>query len=178
MELVIAAALGVTVGAGAIFLLQLVKRNAEHKSELRIRQTIARCFAKSGLDLSVSCIKQQSGYLVCIESEPSKKLRFSHIKEQALVAHVERTTGQNIERIFWRFRMKGKEEQMNASGNSDAAFTARENNFDERVPMRAHDTDYKVDEIAWDNFAEYVHANEKPAITETQFHRIAAGNAA
>lgn len=179
MELIIAAALGLTAGAGGMFFSQLVKRSAAHKSELRIRQAVMRCFAKSRLELEVSCIKQGNGYLVCIESEPSKKLRFSYIKEQALAAHVERATGQNIERIFWRFRTKNKDEERSGTPvNTEVMFMARENNFEDRGPMRAPDADYKVDEIGWESFAQHVHANEKLPITQTQFNRIVAAKAA
>jgi hypothetical protein len=178
MELLFAAGLGLLLGASVLGVAQLLARHATRKHELRVRHTIGKCFGQSGLEIEVSCIEQGRGYLVLIESEPSKKLRFSYIKEQALVQHVERVTGQTIERIFWRFRMKnkGEEKAVNAPVNSKAMFTARENGVEERKPLRARDADYKVDEIAWDNFAEFVHQSKAPPITQTQFERI-AGNA-
>ncbi|MGH8727144.1 MAG: hypothetical protein ACREV9_03060 [Burkholderiales bacterium] len=176
MELVIASGLGLLLGAGALSFVQLSTRSATRRHELRIRQTVNKCFGKSGLEVEVSCIKRGDSFLVFIESEPSKKMRFSYVKEQALVQHVERTTGQKIERIFWRFRMKDKEGEgdLNAPGNADAMPTPREGEFDERKPMRAGEAAFKVDEVAWDNFAEFVHQSPTPSVTQTQFDRIVA----
>ncbi|MGH8720010.1 MAG: hypothetical protein ACREV0_13895 [Burkholderiales bacterium] len=176
MELALAAGLGLLLGAGLLSIAQLLARNATRKNELRVRDTIGKCFSKSGLEVEVSCVKRKRGLLVFIESEPSKKLRFSYIKEQALVQHVERTTGQSIERIFWRFRMKDKEEEkLTAPVSTDAMLAPCENDFEERKPLSARKSDFEVGEIAWDNFAEHVHQQPAPTITTTQFNRI-AGN--
>lgn len=174
MELIIAGGVGLLLGAGALSVVQALKRSSARALELRVRSVINKCFQKSGLEIEVSCIKQTKGLLVFIESEPSKKLRFSYIKEQALVQHIERTTGQTIERIFWRFRMRNKEEtSLNAPVNTETMFEAREDACDERKPLSARKTDFEVDEIAWDNFAEHVHQQAAPAITTTQFNRLA-----
>jgi hypothetical protein len=176
MELLIIGALGMAAGAGGVLASQLVRRNGERKLAEHIRQTILKCFAKSGLEIVVSCIREKDGYVVCIESEPSKKLRFSYIKEQALAQHIERTTGQAISRMFWRFRMKNPEGQ-NVPLGAEAMPASLANNSTERAPMRA-DAEYQVDEVAWDSFADYVHANQNPEITQTQFNRIVARGAA
>ena len=176
MELLIMGALGVAAGVGGVFASQSMRRSGERKLEERIRQTILKCFSKSGLEIVVSCVREKSGYVVCIESEPSKKLRFSYIKEQALAQHIERTTGQTVSRMFWRFRMKNREEQ-NVVLGAEAMPAPLASAFAERGPMRAN-AEYQVDEVAWDSFADYVHANQNPQITQTQFNRIVARGAA
>ncbi len=42
-------------------------------------------------------------FVVLLESKPNEKLRSSHVIEMGLIDHVRKTTGQFVERVFWRF---------------------------------------------------------------------------
>lgn len=51
-------------------------------------------------------------FVVLLESRPNEKLRTSHVIEMGLIDHVRKTSGQFVERVFWRFPVPviGKDE--------------------------------------------------------------------
>ena len=80
--------------------------------ERRNRQTIAKInklvgdyFKSHNVEVLVTSYAVLGGrrFVVLLESKPNEKLRSSHVIEMGLIDHVRKTTGQFVERVFWRF---------------------------------------------------------------------------
>lgn len=75
------------------------------RARQKLSEIITGYFRNLGIDVSVSCFSviEDKRFVAVIESEPIKKFRHSYIIEQALVKYLAKTTGQQVEKIYWRF---------------------------------------------------------------------------
>lgn len=83
----------------------------KHKDR-RNRQTIAQInnlvtdyFKSHNVEVLVTSYAVLGGrrFVVLLEAKPNDKLRSSNLIEMGLIDHVRKTTGQFVERVFWRF---------------------------------------------------------------------------
>jgi hypothetical protein len=95
-----------------LFLKHLERRNRE--AIAAINNIVSDYFKSHNVEVLVTSYAVLGGrrFVVLLESKPNEKLRSSHVIEMGLIDHVRKTTGQFIERVFWRFPVPviGKEE--------------------------------------------------------------------
>ena len=88
------------------------RRNREAVAQ--INNIVGDYFKSHSVDVLVTSYAVLGGrrFVVLLESKPNEKLRSSHVIEMGLIDHVRKTTGQFVERVFWRFPVPviGKEE--------------------------------------------------------------------
>jgi hypothetical protein len=98
-----------------IYILILKQRERRNREAIaQINKLVNDYFRSHSVDVLVTSYAVLGGrrFVVLLESKPNEKLRSSHVIEMGLIDHVRKTTGQFVERVFWRFPvpMIGKEE--------------------------------------------------------------------
>jgi len=98
-----------------IYILILKHRDRRNRQAIaEINQLVSDYFKSHNVDVLVTSYAVLGGrrFVVLLESKPNEKLRSSYIIEMGLIDHVRKTTGQFVERVFWRFPVPviGKEE--------------------------------------------------------------------
>lgn len=140
---------------------QLTLRKHRKRQADRTLQTlsdiITEYFHKLGIDVSVSCFSLLDGkrFVAAIESEPIRKFRHSFIIEQALVRHLAKTTGQQIEKIYWRFPFPAVAENpaKPALPRPDLA-----DPYHAEGPIQAWaQAGYQVEDTSWETFEKAYH---------------------
>jgi len=95
-------------------LIQKQRERYKREAITQINKIVGDYFKSHGVDVLVTSFAVLGGrrFVVLLESKPNEKLRSSHVIEMGLIDHVRKTTGQFVERIFWRFPVPviGKEE--------------------------------------------------------------------
>jgi len=135
---------------------QLTLRKHRKKRVDRTLQTlsgnITEYFRKLGIDVSVSCFSLLEGkrFVAVIESEPIKKFRHSYIIEQALVRHVAKTTGQQVEKIYWRFPFQAAVED---PAKPAAPRPDLKDPYNAEGPAKAWaQAGYEVEDTSWESY--------------------------
>ena len=98
-----------------IYILILKHRDRRNRQAIaEINQLVSDYFKSHNVDVLVTSYAVLGGrrFVVLLESKPNEKLRSSYVIEMGLIDHVRKTTGQFVERVFWRFPVPviGKEE--------------------------------------------------------------------
>lgn len=145
------------VAADVLILLSYVlflfhkKRNIE-KSVANITDFITSYFLQTGAEVQVDCFRldTKKHFVVLIESKPLKRFRFSNILESNLIGHIYKTTGNVVEKIYWRFPVQIQDkaiviESQQNSQSDDSYFQ------DVKVVSDTSPT-YNVSEASWDEF--------------------------
>jgi hypothetical protein len=90
----------------------LLKRRARRleQSTRAVAHSIIDYFRADGIEVAVEAIPRPGGksYIAFVESEPMKRFRYSHIIEITLRMHIRHECGVELERIFWRFPIRGR----------------------------------------------------------------------
>ncbi len=130
--------------------MQWTQRRA-HANAGQVAATVVAYFAHSGARVGAQCLPIAGRYLVLVESEPLKRFRYSHIVEASLIAHVEKTLGLQVDRVFWRFPLP-----VGTAAAHDAADVRPALREDEYVAegLRAAKTkpEYHVAEDSWEQY--------------------------
>lgn len=95
-----------------VYILILKWRDRRNREAITKINTIVGDYFKShNVDVLVTSYGGRR-FVVLLEAKPNEKLRSSHVIEMGLIDHVRKTTGQFVERVFWRFPVPviGKEE--------------------------------------------------------------------
>lgn len=127
------------------------KREVERETQ-RIVDFITDYFTHTGADVRVSCFKVDGNrrFVTLIESQPLKRFRFSNVLENNLIAHIFQKTGNNVEKIYWRFPVvmhkDAMMEEATISAEHDDTYFLDAQNLSENNPA------YKVSEASWDEF--------------------------
>lgn len=117
----------------------------------RIANAVAEYFVRSGAQVSAQCHPSQGRFLILVESEPLKRFRYSHIVEAALVSHVEKTVGLQVDRVFWRFPLPLG--AASAQDTADLKPALREDDYVAQGIREAKtNPEYHVAEDSWDQF--------------------------
>lgn len=98
-----------------IYILVLKHKDRRNREAIaKINQLVSDYFKSHAVDVLVTSYAVLGGrrFVVLLESKPNEKLRTSHVIEMGLIDHVRKTSGQFVERVFWRFPvpLMGKEE--------------------------------------------------------------------
>jgi len=98
-----------------IYILIMKRRDRQNReATARINKIVGDYFKSHNVEVLVTSYAVLGGrrFVVLLESNPNEKLRSSHVIEMGLIDHVRKTTGQFVERVFWRFPVPviGKEE--------------------------------------------------------------------
>lgn len=127
------------------------KRNLE-KSIKTITDFITDYFMHTGAEVQVSCFKLDGDnrFVTLIESQPLKRFRFSNILESNLIAHIYKTTGNKVEKIYWRFPVAIHNEAM--VSEEQRAQESEDLYFADVKAVSEANTMYKVSEASWDEF--------------------------
>lgn len=143
-----------------LFYILYIKHKARQlaKANREITDFICDYFRNSGAEVGVTCIKQPDSsrrFLVLIESEPLKRFRYSNILESNLINHIYKTTGQMVEKIYWRFPIQLSKETVLAydGDGEEAIYTQEQAKLQEQ-------SSYGVSEVTWDEF-EKIDQNKK-----------------
>jgi hypothetical protein len=98
-----------------VYILILKRRERRNREAIaQINKLVGDYFKSHNIEVLVTSYAVLGGrrFVVLLESKPNEKLRSSHVIEMGLIDHVRKTTGQFVERVFWRFPVPviGKEE--------------------------------------------------------------------
>ncbi|OIQ95321.1 hypothetical protein GALL_226960 [mine drainage metagenome] len=143
------------VAADVLILLSYVlfllhqKRTLE-KSIQKITDFVSVYFLNTGVEVQVTCyrIPQSTHFVALIESAPLKRFRFSNVLESNLITHILSTTGNVVEKIYWRFPVQFQKEALLAEEKN--AIDSNDEYFSEVHAITK--AEYSVSEVPW---AEY-----------------------
>lgn len=131
-----------------------------------VQTAIVDYFRADAIEVSVEAIPRPGGksYIAFIESEPMKRFRYSHIIEIALRMHIRHACNLELERIFWRFPIRGKGQA------AEAAVREMEITDDEHDEYIREGLDlkkekgYDINESSWEEFEKTITrtAKQKP----------------
>ncbi|NEX63186.1 hypothetical protein [Noviherbaspirillum galbum] len=144
--------LALTVAGIIAFAVAVKLRAGREKQNIQaIRSTILDYFRRSGVEVAVTCTRLGGEhYVAMVESEPMKRFRLSHIIEMTLREHVRKSSGLELDKIFWRFPVK------QASGGQDATQAKVDQNSDdyinEGLEHYRHIPKPDVEELSWEHF--------------------------
>lgn len=125
------------------------RRRKKERDAREIADLIVAFFRRNDLEAAADCYTVVEGkrFEVAIETEPHKKLRCSYVIEQALIRHVQRTTGKRLERVFWRFPMAQKSVERRAEVAGQAPTDAYlADGYEQALST------YPVGEESWEKF--------------------------
>jgi hypothetical protein len=108
----------------------------------------------TGAEVKVSCFKVDGDrhFVTLIESEPLKRFRYSNVLENNLITHIFKTTGNVVEKIYWRFPVPLTKTVADAE---DVGNQLSNDIYFSDVPAIAvmkPDAEYSVSEMSWDEF--------------------------
>jgi hypothetical protein len=155
------------LAAGAGILAARRRQRNRHEDAERIAVAVREYFARSGARTEVRCHPVQDRFLVLVESEPLKRFRYSHIVEASLLAHVEKSLGLQVDRVFWRFPLPLG--TATAQDTANLTPTVRGDDYvAEGLREAKANPDYHVAEDSWDQFEK---AKLGEGATETVDHQ-------
>jgi len=120
-----------------------------------ISAVIVDYFRADGIEVRVDCMpgRGATGFIACIESEPMKRFRYSHIVEDSLRLHVQRTCREELDRIFWRFPIHGKEHAVEAGiRDMDVPDDRHDDYIREGLEALRKKEAYDIREGSWEEF--------------------------
>jgi hypothetical protein len=133
------------VGIVAYALAVKMKAGREKRNIQAIRSAIIDYFRRSGVEVSVVCIRSGAAtYTAMVESEPMKRFRLSHIIEMTLREHVRKSGNLELDKIYWRFPVK-QADQTKVDPNSDEY-------INEGLEHYRHIPKPEVEELPWEHF--------------------------
>lgn len=138
-----------------IYVLYLIqKKRALEASIKSIASFITEYFMKTGAEVKVSCFKVDGDrhFVALIESAPLKRFRYSNVLENNLIGHIFKTTGNVVEKIYWRFPVQLSKTVANVE---DAGNQLSNDIYFSDVPVLAvakPEAEYSVSEMSWDEF--------------------------
>ena len=144
-----------------VLLLKYQGRSIKRNSEL-ISKTIFDYFRENGNEVRVECISRARGrrFVALISSKPSKRFRNSHIVALGLSAHVRKVRGLDLEKVYWCFPVKTKQDLGQADAAADgvtvSASAKGDTYFDDESTLQRKLPSYRVKEVPLERFDELV----------------------
>lgn len=147
------------LGLLSYVLFLLHQKRALEKSMKRITDFITEYFINTGVEVQATCFKipDSKHFVALIESAPLKRFRFSNVLESNLITHILSTTGNVVEKIYWRFPVQFQKEALLAEEKH--AVEIDDEYFSEVHALTK--AEYSVSEVPW---AEY-ESSKKEQIT-------------
>jgi hypothetical protein len=127
-----------------------VQRNAR-----LIATTVADYFRECGNEVQAECIPQGGGktFVALIRSEPSRRIRNTQIAGLALIAHVRKHRGLDLEKVYWSFQGKTKQDAVQQDLPGEAPATTKgDEYFDEELSTVTKPPGYRVRELSRERF--------------------------
>jgi len=117
-------------------LIILHRKRALRRNATVVANAITDYFRDSGAEVAVECIGRPGArhFVALISSKPTKRFRHSNIVEIVLATHVRKTCGLELEKVYWCFPIKTKQETSQrdaATASSDMPATV--GRYDEYV---------------------------------------------
>lgn len=140
---------GIAVGFCAAYLLQMLRRWRDREEERQVRRVVSGYFKTLDVRATVACVQSPRGFFTLIESDSSRKSRFSPIREVAIIEHVEKVTGKTLRGVHWRFRPTKAMAQAAAVHGGEEEVP---NYPDQLLPSDRKAGNYDVNEISWDKY--------------------------
>lgn len=138
-----------------IYILYIFQKKRSLEASIKsITAFITAYFMNTGAEVKVTCFKVEGDkhFVTLIESEPLKRFRYSNVLENNLISHIFKTTGNVVEKIYWRFPVPlGKA----ALAAEDAGNQLSDDIYFSDVPALVGvgpDAEYSVSEMSWDEF--------------------------
>lgn len=145
----------VVAGMVALIVWHKLRQWRNDRACRQISGAVMHYFEPMGIEVDVETYSQFEGrrFVVAINSEPIKKFRYSFIVEQSLVREVRKTTGRQIEKVYWRFPL--------AHSAGDAAVNEPEDQYLAKGQALAiGEAGYGVEETSWEQYQQAVKASE------------------
>ncbi len=138
---------------GYVLVLKHRARQRENSTKA-ISAVITDYFRTDGIEVRADCVPNPGGkgFVAFVESEPMKRFRYSHIVESSLRAHVQRTCGEQLDRIFWRFPIYGKNQEAGAR-EMEAPEKKPDEYVREGLEYLEKKGAYDIREGSWEEFA-------------------------
>ncbi|HJV51487.1 MAG TPA: hypothetical protein VJ652_08515 [Noviherbaspirillum sp.] len=146
----------------AVYALRVRQRGRrEQDSIAAIRAAILDYFRRSGVDVAVGCARLPggTGFTAVVESEPMKRFRLSHIIEMTLREHVRKTSGLELDKVYWRFPVKQVADAVaKPTGAQEGAADAKKADefsdeyINEGLENYRHIPKPEVEELPWEQF--------------------------
>jgi hypothetical protein len=137
------------------------KEKREKRNTRAISAALIDYFRRTGVEVSVGCVKTSNGkrYTAFIESEPMKRFRLSHIIEMTLREQVAKYCGLELDKVYWRFPIKQvAQEQAQAQAPSQEKDAKAGEGVDDYINeglVNYRDLPkVEVTEIPWEQFEE------------------------
>jgi hypothetical protein len=159
------------VAANVIFLLAyvlVIKHRARviQRHVTLVSAAIAEYFRKNGSEVSVETISRARGkrFIALVSSRPSRRFRNSHVMEMVLTTHVRKVCGMDLEKVYWCFPVKSKQdgEQREGASAEGATISKVDDYFDEELSTVSKPPGYRVKELTLEKF-EAVAGKQKSA---------------
>lgn len=156
ITLTLAAVLAVVViGVAGFAMKARAGARREQRKLAAIRAVLLDYFRRSGVEVSVSCIRLPGTgvFTAVVESEPMKRFRLSHIIEMTLREHVRKACGLELDKVYWRFPVK--QAAQTAAGAAPADGKPDENSdeyINEGLEHYRHIPKPEVEELDWEQF--------------------------
>ncbi len=128
------------------------KKRALEQSIQNITDFITDYFTHTGADVHVTCFKLDGHkrFVTLIESQPLKRFRYSNVLENNLISHIYQKTGNTVEKIYWRFPVQVRKEEVVAEARGEAL--ADDGYFLDIHSAADANASIKVSEASWDEF--------------------------
>ena len=139
----------------------------KHRTRKKVREigvitkAIADYFRENGAEVGVECIGRPFGrrFVALISSKPLKRFRHSSVVEIVLVDHVRKVCGLELEKVYWCFPIKRREEAQSDAPMSNAPAMAKgDDYFAEGPSSLAKVPSYRVKELSLDKYEALVEA--------------------
>lgn len=111
-------------------------------------------FRADGIEVAAEAIPRPGGksYIAFVESEPMKRFRYSHIIEITLRMHIRHECGVELERIFWRFPIRGRGQAAEAAVREmEITDGERDEYIREGLDLKK-EKGYDIHESSWEEF--------------------------
>ena len=144
-----------------------------------ISRTIVGYFRENGNEVGVECIGRDHGrrFVALISSKPSRRFRNSHIVELGLTAYVRKVCGLDLEKVYWCFPIKTKQDLAQADGAADGvtvtANVKGDSYFDDETTSQRKLPGYRVKEVSLAKFDELVTRQRPPTSVDAPEPAIA-----
>jgi hypothetical protein len=125
----------------------MLERSVKHITEF-----VEEYFMNTGARVHVTCFKLDGNkrFIVLIQSQALKRFRCSNILESNLIAHIYEITGNNVEKIYWRFPISLNKDSIAAE--EEPSQEAEDMYFSDVYATAEAAKKYKVSEVPWDQF--------------------------
>jgi hypothetical protein len=131
-----------------------------------VTKAIIDYFRADGIEVSVEAIPRPGGksYIAFVESEPMKRFRYSHIIEITLRMHIHHACGVELERIFWRFPIRGRGQAAEAAVREMEITDEDQDEYIREGLDLKKEKGYDIHESSWEEFEKTIirTTNSKP----------------